>query len=128
MGDPSFDDKHKKNTPTDIIEDITAVAIDPNKILEEMITSAFDCHLPSHGGADDEYTRREGEWLEKFSGTYRGTGTQGRTFIRTSYQALQSRTEFWYYQTRCLDETKRDYELMCAFSSLLLRELSLFAG
>ena len=85
-GRSSFDDKYKKSNPTDIIEDITSVAIDPNKILEGMITSAFDCHLPSHGGTDDEHTRREGEWLETFSGTHRGTGTQGKTFIRTSHQ------------------------------------------
>jgi hypothetical protein len=60
-GRSSFDDKYKKSNPTDIIEDITSVAIDPNKILEEMMTSAFDCHLPSHGGVDEEYARREGE-------------------------------------------------------------------
>ena len=59
-GRSSFDDKYRKSNPADIIEDITAVPIDPNKILEEMMTSSFDCHLPSHGGMDDEYAKREG--------------------------------------------------------------------
>ena len=65
-GRSAFDDKYNKSKPSEIIEDITSVALDPNKILQDMMTSTFDCHLPRHGGTDVEYTNKEGEWLEEF--------------------------------------------------------------
>ena len=71
-----------------------------------MLTNTFDCHLPRHGGTDDLYETKEGEWLEKFSGTYRGTGTQGQNIIQTSYQGILPRVEYWYWPTRSLDETR----------------------
>ena len=88
------------------MEDITSIALDPNRILQEMSTNAFDCHLPRHGGADDLYDPKEGEWLEKFSGLYRGTGTQGQGIIQASYQGILPRVEYWYWPTRSLDETR----------------------
>ncbi len=74
--------------------------------LASCLCSSSDCHLPRHGGIDVEYDTTEGEWFEKFSGEYRRPGTQGRTFIRTSYQALLPRTEFWYCPIRTLDGGK----------------------
>ena len=59
-GRSAFDDKYNKSKPSEIIEDITSVALDPNKILQDMMTSTFDCHLPRHGGTDVEYTNKEG--------------------------------------------------------------------
>ena len=105
-GRSAFDDKYHRSRPSEIIEDITSIALDPNKILQDMLTSTFDCHLPRHGGTDDEYATKEGEWLEKFSGTYRGTGTQGQNIIQTSYQGILPRVEYWYWPTRSLEETR----------------------
>ena len=105
-GRSAFDDKYHRSRPSEIIEEITSITLDPNKILQDMSTSTFDCHLPRHGGLDVEYETKEGEWLGNFSGSYRGSGIQGRNIIFTSYQGILPRTDDWYWPTRSLDETR----------------------
>ena len=85
------------------MEEITTVATDPFRTLEEFNANTYDQMLPQHAGADQGYIGREGTWLEVFASRFRDRRINAMTLILDRHVNLVPMQDFRYYQQRVRD-------------------------
>ena len=102
-GQTSFDAKYQGKPVGTVLEEITTVATDPFRILEEFNANTYDQMLPQHAGADQEYIRRDGTLLEEFASRFRDRRTNARDVIHDRHLNLVPMKDFRYVPRKVRD-------------------------